>query len=143
MCYSAGHGDTTAPAAWVRMDERRRMRVSEQAAPRQARKGRLVLQDGAVFPGDSFGSPRPAAGEVVFTTGMVGYPEALTDPSYLGQILIFSYPSLANYGVPSLDASSDSATGVEAADGLPARPLESDRIHLSGVVCASYSESYS
>ena len=47
-------------------------------------KGRLVLQDGTVFPGISFGAHRPAAGEVVFTTGMVGYPEALTDPSYRG-----------------------------------------------------------
>src|SRR5437867_3040302 len=91
FCATRGHDGA---CRGVRKDERRRMRVSEQAAPRQARKGRLVLRDDAVFPGDSFGSPRPAAGEDVFTTGMVGYPEALTDPSYRGQILIFTYSSL-------------------------------------------------
>src|SRR2546425_4562720 len=76
------------------------MRGSEDHVPRQAKKGRLVLRDGAVFPGAVFGAQHPAAGEVVFTTGMVGYPEALTDPSYRGQILVFTYPSQGNYGVP-------------------------------------------
>ncbi len=116
------------------------MRVSSRGWLRQGRKGRLVLQDGAVFPGTVFGAQRPAAGEVVFTTGMVGYPEALTDPSYRGQILVFTYPSQGNYGVPLMAAS---YLQVEREDGrLPGRPFESDRIHLSGVVCASYSETY-
>jgi len=98
-------------------------------------KGRLVLEDGAVFPGTPFGSSVPASGEVVFTTGMVGYPEALTDPSYHGQILVFTYPSLGNYGVPAFPRIADG--------GLLPRPWESDRIHARGVVCASYSEQFS
>jgi len=108
---------------------------------RAGKSGRLVLQDGSVFPGVSFGAARPAAGEVVFTTGMVGYPEALTDPSYRGQILVFTYPSQGNYGVPAFDRLDEAA--ASDGKGLPGRPWESDRIHLSGVVCASYSESYS
>ena len=86
-----------------------------------------------MFPGSCFGAPVPAAGEVVFTTGMVGYPEALTDPSYRGQILTFTYPSLGNYGIPD---------GSGAAE-LPERPWESERGQVSGVVCASYSEAFS
>lgn len=117
------------------------MRVTSRGVRRQAKRGRLVLQDGTVFPGVSFGSPRPAAGEVVFTTGMVGYPEALTDPSYRGQILVFTYPSLGNYGVPGPGGAD--ARGESGNDGLPGRPWESDRIHASGVICAAYSENYS
>ena len=117
------------------------MRVTSRGVRRQAARGRLVLQDGAVFPGVSFGSPRPAAGEVVFTTGMVGYPEALTDPSYRGQILLFTYPSLGNYGVPVPGPAA--ASGPSGEDRLPDRPWESDRIHASGVICAAYSENYS
>ena len=110
------------------------MRGSSRGWPLSSRKGRLVLQDGSVFQGRVFGAPRSSAGEVVFTTGMVGYPEALTDPSYRGQILAFTYPSLGNYGVPG--------DGVSP-DEVAARPFESKRIHLSGVVCASYSEDFS
>jgi len=109
-------------------------------------KGRLVLEDGAVFEGRSFGAAVPAAGEVVFTTGMVGYPEALTDPSYRGQILSFTYPSIGNYGVPEYPqpaADSPEGDGDDARAILPPRPWESDRIHLSGVLCASYSENFS
>jgi len=62
--------------------------------------GKLVLKDGTKFIGKGFGKTRPAAGEVVFTTGMVGYPESLTDPSYQGQILVLTYPLVGNYGVP-------------------------------------------
>jgi carbamoyl-phosphate synthase small subunit len=111
-------------------------------ARRQAVRGRLVLEDGAVFPGLSFGSPEPAAGEVVFTTGMVGYPEALTDPSYRGQILAFTYPSIGNYGVPSRPSgAADASPGRETI--IPDRPWESGRIHATGVICASYSEEFS
>jgi len=95
--------------------------------------GRLVLEDGAMFPGDSFGASESIAGEVVFTTGMVGYPEALTDPSYRGQILTFTYPSIGNYGVPAATAEGD----------LLSRPFESGRIQAAGVICASYSEEFS
>jgi carbamoyl-phosphate synthase small subunit len=63
-------------------------------------KAKLVLKDGTIYEGESFGAPVSTAGEVVFTTGMTGYPESLTDPSYKGQIVVFTYPLIGNYGVP-------------------------------------------
>jgi carbamoyl-phosphate synthase small subunit len=60
----------------------------------------LVLEDGSRYSGRSLGAPHSAAGEVVFNTGMVGYTEALTDPSYSGQIMVLTYPLVGNYGVP-------------------------------------------
>ena len=63
--------------------------------------GTLHLQDGYEVKGYSFGAETSMAGECVFNTGMVGYPEALTDPSYKGQILVLTYPLIGNYGVPS------------------------------------------
>ncbi|XP_055915035.1 CAD protein [Eupeodes corollae] len=60
----------------------------------------LVLQDSTVLPGRSFGSRQERDGEVVFQTGMVGYPESMTDRSYRGQILVLTYPLVGNYGVP-------------------------------------------
>src|SRR3954462_7730691 len=68
--------------------------------------GVLVLADGTVVRGVGGGAPGVAVGEVVFQTGMVGYQEALTDPSYAGQLLIFTYPLVGNYGTsPSLSQS--------------------------------------
>ena len=64
-------------------------------------KAKLILDDGSVFEGKGFGFPTSVSGEIVFNTGMVGYTETLTDPSYSGQILCFTYPSIGNYGVPS------------------------------------------
>lgn len=61
---------------------------------------KLILEDGSVFEGQSQGAKVSAAGEVVFTTGMVGYEQSLTDPSYAGQILTFTYPLIGNWGVP-------------------------------------------
>ena len=63
-------------------------------------RGFLILEDGTELPGTLMGTGAPAAGEVVFHTGMVGYPESLTDPSYAGQILVFTYPLVGNYGIP-------------------------------------------
>ncbi len=60
----------------------------------------LTLEDGTVFEGKSFGSEKPATGEVVFHTAMTGYPENLSDPSFTGQILVSTYPMIGNYGVP-------------------------------------------
>ncbi len=88
--------------------------------PIYMKRGELVFKDGVVFEGVSFGKPISVAGEIVFTTGMVGYPESLTDPSYEGQILIFTYPLLGNYGVP------DRAH------------WESKRIHVAGVIVSHY-----
>lgn len=60
----------------------------------------LVLDDGTKFHGTSFGYEAPVAGEVVFNTAMMGYPESLTDPSYAGQLMTLTYPLVGNYGVP-------------------------------------------
>ncbi len=87
-------------------------------------RGTLFLEDGTRFEGIGFGATTRRTGEAVFSTGMVGYPEALTDPSYRGQILAFTYPLLGNYGVPS-PASRDH-------DGLPL--LESPELQVRGVV---------
>ena len=92
-------------------------------------RGSLVLEDGSDYPGTLFGSRTPIAGEVVFNTGMVGYPEALTDPSYAGQILVLTYPLVGNYGVPALERDEL---------GLPAR-FESDRPQIRALVVASLS----
>lgn len=67
------------------------------------KRASLILDDGTVFRGKSFGYEKPVAGEVVFNTAMTGYPESLTDPSYEGQILVFTYPLIGNYGVPARD----------------------------------------
>lgn len=61
----------------------------------------LVLEDGTILPGESFGANIDVDGEVVFQTGMVGYTESMTDPSYHGQILVLTYPLIGNYGIPS------------------------------------------
>ncbi len=66
-------------------------------------KAVLVLEDGSTFLGHGFGATKKVSGEIVFSTSMVGYPESLTDPSYKGQILTFTYPLVGNYGVPSYD----------------------------------------
>ncbi len=93
----------------------------------------LILSDGTIFEGTSFGAPVDADGEVVFNTGMAGYPESLTDPSYRGQILVFTYPLIGNYGVPS----------EELNEWNFSKYLESENIHVRGVVCAQVSEEYS
>jgi len=90
-----------------------------------ANGARLVLEDGAIFAGRAFGFPAAVAGEVVFNTGMVGYPEALTDPSYRGQILVLTYPLIGNYGVPA-----------RPADGGLETPFESETIQVAGLVVA-------
>ncbi|XP_033610658.1 CAD protein isoform X2 [Cryptotermes secundus] len=84
----------------------------------------LVLEDGTVLPGESFGAKIPADGEVVFQTGMVGYPESLTDPSYHAQILVLTYPLVGNYGIPGDDKDQHN---------LP-RWFESHRIWAAGLV---------
>jgi carbamoyl-phosphate synthase small subunit len=83
----------------------------------------LILEDGTFFVGKGFGTSKKTSGEVVFSTSMVGYPEALTDPSYKGQILTLTYPLVGNYGVPPFDLNF----------GLPLY-FESDRIQVQGLV---------
>src|SRR3990172_6842924 len=84
------------------------------------KSGKLILSDGATFTGESFGSLQTTSGEVVFNTGMVGYPESLTDPSYFGQILVLTYPLQGNYGVPDQ------------------KFWESGKIQVKGLVVGSY-----
>ena len=67
----------------------------------------LVLANGTVLEGQQFGATGTRVGEVVFNTGMVGYEETLTDPSYYGQIITQSYPLVGNYGINGEDAESD------------------------------------
>ncbi len=86
---------------------------------------KLVLEDGGVFDGVGFGYPSEITGEVVFNTGMVGYTETLTDPSYRGQILCMTYPLVGNYGVPSFDVKDDY--------GFP-KFFESDRIQVKALL---------
>lgn len=95
-------------------------------------QAKLILQDGTTLSGESFGYEQSSAGEVVFNTGMVGYPECFTDPSYYGQILVLTYPLIGNYGVPKEENSSYYKT-----------LFESPKIHLSGLVVTQYSEEYS
>ena len=94
-------------------------------------EGKLVLEDGYTLEGRVFGFPKAVSGEVVFNTGMVGYPEALTDPSYQGQILALTYPLVGNYGVPAMEPS----------DELN-HEFESDRIQVSGLVVSDLSLRY-
>ena len=119
-------------------------RHSKADARGRPRAGRLVLQDGTAYEGLSCGAERPAAGEVVFTTGMVGYPEALSDPSYRGQILVFTYPSIGNYGVPPPPRADRPAPRAGADTGEPPpRPFESPAPRVAGMICAVYSEDFS
>jgi carbamoyl-phosphate synthase small subunit len=67
------------------------------------RKAILVLEDGSIYAGHSFGAETTAYGEVVFSTSMTGYQEMLTDPSYAGQILVPTYPLIGNYGINESD----------------------------------------
>lgn len=83
-------------------------------------KAKLILEDNSEFEGASFGSQKSMAGEVVFSTGMMGYPESLTDPSYKGQILVLTYPLVGNYGVPKK------------------AHWESDRLMVSGLIVSNY-----
>ena len=93
---------------------------------------RLILENGLTFEGISFGANIPTSGEVVFNTGMVGYPESLSDPSYKGQIIVTTYPMIGNYGVP----------GKKMQDSI-ALNFESEKIQCSGLIVTDYSEKYS
>ena len=89
------------------------------------RASKLILKDGSEFVGESFGASKSISGEVVFATGMVGYPEALTDPSFTGQILVLTYPLVGNYGVPKKEL------------------WESDKIQVAGLIVCNYIDTHS
>lgn len=98
----------------------------------EATRAKLILEDGSVFEGKSFGYEKSAAGEVVFYTGMTGYPESLTDPSYSGQILVSTYPMIGNYGVPR-----------DEQDNGISRFFESNQVHITGLIISDYSFEFS
>jgi carbamoyl-phosphate synthase small subunit len=92
------------------------------------RHSKVVLEDGSFFHGFSFGFEQGVSGEVVFNTGMVGYPESFTDPSYKGQILALTYPLIGNYGVPEKSIRG----GLE-------ENFESEKIQISGLIVDEFS----
>lgn len=101
-------------------------------ASAQAEPLALTLADGTQVHGQGFGAIAAVQGEVVFNTGMSGYVETLTDPSYRGQILVFTYPLVGNYGVPA-----------PRRPGTFDAPYESDRIQVQAVVVQNYVDAYS
>ena len=89
-----------------------------------SQKAYLVLQDGTVFEGNAIGKIGTTTGEIAFNTGMTGYQEVFTDPSYFGQIVVMTMDHIGNYGAAHKDA-------------------ESDSIKISGLVCKNYSPMHS
>jgi len=122
----SGHGD--APGSPTRLGRTPFVQVTRKGE----QKVFLELEDGQVYQGFSFGAEKNVSGELVFQTGMVGYPESITDPSYRGQILVFTFPLVGNYGVPSRSVKD------EILGNLP-KYFESSEIHIAGLVTASYS----
>ncbi|KAK9721781.1 Multifunctional pyrimidine synthesis protein CAD [Basidiobolus ranarum] len=93
----------------------------------------LKLKSGQIFKGTSFGASKSAIGEAVFTTSLVGYPESMTDPSYRGQLLVFTQPLIGNYGVPGM---------AKDKYGL-LKYFESEAIHCRGIIVSDYATKYS
>ncbi|KAK5090053.1 Multifunctional pyrimidine synthesis protein CAD [Lithohypha guttulata] len=108
-------------------------RMKTQATPVTHERATFTIRNGPIFHGTSFGARSNVSGEAVFTTSLVGYPESMTDPSYRGQILVFTQPLIGNYGVPS---------NVRDEYGL-LKYFESPHIQPVGVVVADVAEKYS
>ncbi len=98
---------------------------------KKERTAQIILENGMVFKGKSFGYEKSVSGEIVFNTAMTGYPESLTDPSYKGQILVSTYPLIGNYGVPA----------AFEEEGLHTY-YESGFIHISALIISDYSFNY-
>ena len=98
----------------------------------RGKEAKLILENGEEFKGFSFGAEHSTSGEVVFNTGMVGYPESFSDPSYKGQILVLTYPLIGNYGVPDKESENNLL-----------RNFESDKIQVQALVVSDYSFEYS
>ncbi len=97
----------------------------------ESKNAKLILEDGTIFHGYSFGFEGSTAGEVVFNTAMTGYPESLTDPSYKGQLLTLTYPLVGNYGVPGF---------VKEDEML--KFFESEKVQVSALIISDYSFKY-
>jgi len=102
-----------------------RVTITTKKAKHVNKFGKLILSDGTVLNGEGFGYSTRVFGELVFNTGMVGYTETLSDPSYSGQILTLTYPLIGNYGVPD--------SSIKDSDGI-SKFFESDRIQIRGLV---------
>ena len=103
------------PRATVRQTEQPRAQSSGPLMPQSDATAYVLLADGARFDGIACGADEPAVGEIVFTTSMAGYQEAMTDPSYAGQLITFTYPEIGNYGAMS-------------------EAMESDRVHARAAI---------
>ncbi|KAH8704646.1 hypothetical protein GQ44DRAFT_743537 [Phaeosphaeriaceae sp. PMI808] len=104
-----------------------------KATPISTERATFTIKNGPIFSGKSFGAKANISGEAVFTTSLVGYPESMTDPSYRGQILVFTQPLIGNYGVPS---------AARDEHGL-LRYFESPNIQASGIVVQDYAMKHS
>ncbi len=102
-----------------------RVTITTKKAKYVNKFGKLILSDGTVLNGEGFGYSTRVFGDLVFNTGIVGYTETLSDPSYSGQILTLTYPLIGNYGVP--DPSTKDSDGIS-------KFFESDRIQIRGLV---------
>ena len=102
-----------------------RVTITTKKSSHAKKFGKLIFDDGTVIDGEGFGYSTTTFGEIVFNTGMVGYTEALTDPSYNGQLLTLTYPLVGNYGVPDLAAVDE--------DGI-SKYFESSKIQIRGLV---------
>ncbi len=111
-----------------------RVNITTKKSRHSGKFGKLVLDDGTVMDGMGFGGSATVFGEIVFNTGMVGYTETLTDPSYSGQILMLTYPLVGNYGVP--DPAAKDSNGVS-------KYFESSRIQARGLVVHELSDTAS
>jgi len=108
-----------------------RVTITSKKSSHANKFGKLIFDDGTVLDGVGFGYSTTVFGEIVFNTGMVGYPETLTDPSYSGQILTLTYPLVGNYGVPDPSAKDE--------DGI-SKFFESDKIQVRGLVVHELSQ---
>ena len=102
-----------------------RVKITTKKSNYANKFGKLIFDDGTVLDGIGFGYSTTVFGEIVFNTGMVGYNETLTDPSYSGQILTLTYPLVGNYGVPD--------PSIKDKDGI-SKFFESDKIQVRGLV---------
>ena len=100
----------------------------------QGRRATLVLEDGTRLAATSFGYEGDVAGEMVFQTGMTGYPETLTDPSYRGQLLVSTFPLVGNYGVPCTEAVDEHGLKMH---------FESNQIHVAAFIVSDYCHHHS
>ncbi len=98
----------------------------------KTQRAKLILENKMSFNGFSFGQKKSTAGEVVFNTGMTGYPESFTDPSYYGQILTMTYPLIGNYGVPDFSKRNE-----------PDSDFESQKIQIKGLIVSENATNYS